>query len=141
MKTIIIPISAALIFLCTVTSFAAEKENPLKSMNSNNILATYLETTILGNTAYNQKLFTADFEHFNANNNSKSGKKAYSEFLKANKGLQYNCDINYQILEESGKSCIAKATMKFDTFTRVDHITLCHTNEGWKVNKVVTTYP
>lgn len=141
MKTIITTIASAILMISTFSGFAAEKFNPLRDMNTKGIVTVYLEATALGNIEFNKDLFTNDFEHLNAVNNTKNGKKAYIQFLKQNKGLQYDCKTTYQILDECGKSCIAKASMEFENFTRVDHITLNHTKDGWKVSKVVTTYP
>src|SRR5690606_12133363 len=81
------------------------------------------------------------FEYRNVNNNDRAGKKEYIKFLKANKNRQYDCKSNYEILSQDGKVCIAKATMVFDNFTRVDYITLNQGKDGWKVSKVETTYP
>ena len=63
------------------------------------------------------------------------------KFLKNTKGCKFDCHTKSQILDETGKSCVAKATMKFNHFTRVDYITLNKTIDGWKVSKVVSTYP
>ncbi|TJZ53349.1 nuclear transport factor 2 family protein [Sphingobacterium olei] len=141
MKNIISTIATALILISSFSSFAAERANPLKNMNSKGIIAVYLDAAALGNTEFNQHLFAKDFEYYNSANEGKHSKKAYTKFLKQNKGLQYNCKTTYQILDESGNSCVAKATMEFVDFTRVDHITLCQTKDGWQVSKVVTTYP
>ncbi|WP_140938891.1 nuclear transport factor 2 family protein [Sphingobacterium lumbrici] len=139
--TIITTIATALILFASSMAFAAEKVNPLKNMNTGAIIAVYLDATALGNVEFNERLFATDFEYHNTASDSKHGKKAYTKFLKENKGLQYNCKTTYKILDESGKSCIAKATMEFENFTRVDHITLSNTKNGWQVSKVVTTYP
>ncbi|GGH23471.1 hypothetical protein FAZ19_17305 [Sphingobacterium alkalisoli] len=139
--TIITSIATALILFASSMAFAAEKANPLKNMTAVGIVAAYLDATALGNVEFNEQLFATDFEYHNTASDNKHGKKAYTKFLKQNKGLQYNCKTTYQILDECGKSCIAKATMEFENFTRVDHITLCNTKNGWQVSKVVTTYP
>ncbi|GGH18761.1 hypothetical protein FAZ19_11375 [Sphingobacterium alkalisoli] len=141
MKTsIFTTIATTFLLISTFNSFAAEKANPLKNMNSKGIIAVYLDAAALGNTQYNEHLFAKDVECYNTVNDSKHNKKDYTKFLKENKGLQYDCKTTYQILDESGNSCIAKATMEFADFTRVDHITLCQTKDGWQVSKVVTTY-
>ncbi|TJZ62892.1 hypothetical protein FAZ15_00875 [Sphingobacterium olei] len=141
MRTITTTIATAFIVIASFSSFAAEKSNPLKDMNTMAILAAYLDAAALGNVQFSEQLFAKDFEYYNTVNDSKYGKKDYTKFLKENKGLQYDCKTTYEILDESGKSCVAKATMEFEKFTRVDHITLSNTKNGWQVSKVVTTYP
>ncbi|GGH27207.1 hypothetical protein FAZ19_18795 [Sphingobacterium alkalisoli] len=141
MKNIISTIVTTFILMTSFSSFAAEKVNPLKDMNAKGVVAAYLDATALGNTQFNEQLFAKDFEYYNTAHDRKYDKKAYTKFLKQNKGLQYNCKTTYQILDECGNSCVAKSTMEFANFTRVDHISLCHTEDGWQVSKVVTTYP
>ncbi|WP_270087993.1 nuclear transport factor 2 family protein [Sphingobacterium sp. SYP-B4668] len=142
MKTFITTIMTALLLASSLHSFATTKNNPLKEMNSTNIIKTYMEATALGNTAFNEHLFAKDFQYQTAANpNTKFNKKQYSTFLKATKGLQYDCKTSYDILDESKDCCVAKATMQFPNFTRVDYITLCRSQDSWQVSKVVTTYP
>jgi len=142
MKTFITTIMTALLLVTSLHTFAKEKTNPLKDMNSTSIIKTYMEATALGNIAFNEHLFAKDFQyHTAANPETKFNKKQYSAFLKATKGLQYDCKTSYDILDESKDCSVAKATMQFQNFTRVDYITLCRSQDGWQVSKVVTTYP
>src|SRR5690606_10820595 len=141
MKTTLKTIAIALIMVTSLSSFASDKANPLKDVESHKILNTYLEAATVGSTDLKTILFAAGLQDRNENNNDQAGKKEYLKFLKANKGAQYNCESSYEILSQDGKVCVAKATMAFDNFTRVDHITLEQGKDGWKVSKVETTYP
>ncbi|PRD48630.1 hypothetical protein [Sphingobacterium haloxyli] len=141
MKTTFATIATAFIVLTSFNSFAAKKVNPLRDLNSINIVLTYLEAATAGSIEFNKFLFSDDFEYRNTANNVCYNKKTYTSFLKKNKGLRFNCETTYEMLDECGKACVAKAIMKFDNFTRIDYITLNHSQDGWKVSKVVTTYP
>ena len=141
MKKTLSSIATALFMMISLSSFAASPNNPLKNMDSKAIVMTYVEATLLGSDLYNKYLLTDDFEYINTANNDSFNKKAYLKFLKVNKGLKFEAKTSYEILDETGKTCIAKAKSVFDNFTRVDYITLNKTDDGWKVSKVVTTYP
>ena len=141
MKTTVKTIAVALITISSLSSFAAEKANPLKDMGSDMIIHTYLEATTLGSTEMNKFLFTPDFTYHNVHKDNEVNRTAYLRFLKENEGHQYNCDTSYEILSQDGKVCFAKATMQFKNFTRIDYITLNQSKDGWKVSKVDTTYP
>ncbi|MFD1768669.1 nuclear transport factor 2 family protein [Sphingobacterium suaedae] len=141
MKKTLTSIATALIMITSFSSFAAEKTNPLKYVASNKIIETYLAATTFGSIDFNNFLFTTDFEYTNSANGDRFNKLQYTDFLKAHKGIRYDCTTSYEILDQTGKACMAKVTMKFNTFTRIDYITLNNTAEGWKVNKVATTYP
>lgn len=141
MKRTITTIAAAFIMMTSFSAFAANKLNPLKNMAAKNVVVSYVEATTLGNDLLNKHLFAKNFAYENQRNGDKFGRKEYSNFLKANKGLKYNCSTSYALLTESAEACTAMATMKFAGFTRVDLITLSPSQDGWKVSKVVTTYP
>ncbi|GHE28677.1 nuclear transport factor 2 family protein [Sphingobacterium griseoflavum] len=141
MKKTLTTIAAAIIMISSFSSFAAEKTNPLKNVESGKIINTYLEATTLGSVELNKFLFADDFQYSNSANNDTFNKREYTAFLKAHKGVNFDCKTSYEILDQSGKACMAKATMVFENFTRVDYITLSQDQDGWKVSKVVTTYP
>ena len=139
MKKTLIIFATTLLIVSTLSSFAAN--NPLKEKESKVIITYYVEAIALGSDIYHKYLFSDDFEYTNTANNDKFKKKQYLKFLKNTKGYKFDCKTDYQILDETGKSCVAKATMTFSHFTRVDYITLNRSDDGWKVSKVVTTYP
>ncbi|WP_437921521.1 nuclear transport factor 2 family protein [Sphingobacterium sp. LRF_L2] len=141
MKKTLTTIAAAFIMISSFSAFAAENANPLKNVESDKIVTTYLEATTLGTVELNKFLFADDFEYSNTANGDSFNKKQYTNFLKAHKGVKFDCETTYEILDQSGQACVAKATMKFANFTRVDYITLNQSAEGWKVSKVVTGYP
>lgn len=141
MKRIIATIATLFTLAFSFNASAKEALNPLKDMNAMKIALTYLEAITLGNTEFNKYLFTSDFEYRIASTEQVHNRATYLKFLKGNQGLKYNCKTSYEILDQTGPTCMAKATMKFEKFTRVDYITLLQTSDGWKVNKVVTTYP
>ncbi|NQD71280.1 hypothetical protein HP439_11160 [Sphingobacterium shayense] len=140
MKKSIATIAAAIIMITSFSAFAIDKPNPAKNFTSSKIIASYVEVTTVGTVDLNNFLFADDFKYQNVANGHTFNKKEYAKFLDKNKGLQYNCETSYQILDENGKACFAKTTMKFKNFTRVDYLTLNHTGDGWKISEVVTSY-
>ncbi|WP_164112586.1 MULTISPECIES: nuclear transport factor 2 family protein [Sphingobacterium] len=140
MKTTIATIATLFTLAFSFNASAKETVNPLKDFSAKKIALVYVEALTTGNIDYNKHLFTSDFAYRNTANKEVTSRSAYISFLKANKGLKYNCTTTYDILDQAGNSCIAKATMKFDNFTRIDYITMQQTKDGWKVSKVVTTY-
>lgn len=141
MKNTALTITTAFMMMISLSSFAAEKNNPLKSAATTSVISNYLNSIAAGANEANKFLFTNDFKYENKANNSAANKKEYLKFLKNTKGLKYDCETDYQILSETQDACIAKTTMQFKNFTRVDYIKLVHTEDGWKVNEVTTTYP
>lgn len=141
MKNAIASIVTAVLMTLSFSSFAiAPRTNPLKVKEAKEILLTYVEAVSVGSTDLNNYIFSDDFQYESATDNKKYNKKVYLDYLKKNKGLVYQCETNSQILDQTGDTALAKTTLKFATFSRVDHISLIRTTDGWKVNKVVTSY-
>ncbi|MFD2970020.1 nuclear transport factor 2 family protein [Sphingobacterium bambusae] len=141
MKKTVISIISAFIMIASFSAFATETSNPLKKFDSTSIISVYLESAALGNPTLNKYIFTEDFEYRNSANNDSFNKKQYMKFLKQSAGAKFDCKTSYEILDQTGSTCVAKTTMTFDHFVRVDYITLNQTQDGWKLSKVVTTYP
>lgn len=140
MKTSFNSIITALLLITSLSSFATVKKPEIKSIETERILASYLETIALGNFDYQKTLFAEDFEYRNSADNKAYNKKQFVQFLKDTKGLKYNCTTTYEILDECGQACLGKIIMQFKDFTRIDYITLSYSNKGWQVSKVVTSY-
>lgn len=141
MKTTIKSIATALLMIVSLSSFAKVNANPLMGKSTADIMVAYAEAVVEGNSLLNKYLFTEDFTYENTANQQTFDKKKYMKLIESNKGLKFDCTTNYQILDQTGKSCVAKVTMDFETFQRVDLITSKFTEEGWKISEVVTTYP
>jgi len=140
MKTTIATIAAAVLMTLSLSSFASTSNSPLKLKGATEILLTYTEATTIGTTDMNNHLFTNDFQYENLANNNKADKKAYLKFLKQNEGLTFDCKTKTEILDQTGNTAIAKTSYAFKDFTRVDHIILTQTTEGWKISKVTSSY-
>ena len=141
MKRTITTIFAAVIMITSASAIAASLVNPLKDVKTVKIVQTYLEAATIGNTEFNRYLFTDDFQFTNCAAQKTFSKSEYLKHLNTTKNLRLNCKTSYEILDESGQACVAKVTMTFDNFSRVDYITLNHGEKGWKISKVVSTYP
>src|SRR5690606_37928595 len=100
MKTRSKTIAAALIMVTSLSSFASTKANPLKHVESNTVIGTFLEADTVGSIDLNRFLFADHFQHSNLNNNDRAGKKEYIEFLKTIKGARYDCVSSYVILSQ-----------------------------------------
>ncbi|KGE15941.1 nuclear transport factor 2 family protein [Sphingobacterium deserti] len=141
MKKTLTTIIAAFILITSFSAFAVGSVNPIKKFDAASIIGIYLESAAMGNPHLNKYIFADDFEYRNSANNDSFSKKEYMRFLKQSAGAKFDCQTVYEILDQSGQACVAKATMTFPDFVRVDYVTLNHSQDGWKVSKIVTTYP
>lgn len=54
--------------------------------------------------------------------------------LKKQKGEKLNCAVSKDITEESPDYMVAKVTLKFENFTKIDLVTLEREGNNWKVS-------
>jgi hypothetical protein len=141
MKRNILTIAATLIAVVATVFNANADIKPYKTLDSKEVIMNYVGASLLGNTTYSNQMFADDFEYSNTANNNKVDKKTYMKHLKSVKDLKYNSTQTLEIIDQVGKTTVGKVTMDFGSFTRVDHITMIQSNDGWKISKVVTTYP
>lgn len=141
MKRNIKTIAIAVIALVSTVFYAHADSKPFKELNSKEVVMNYVGASMLGSTEYTKEMFADNFEYSNTANNDNFGKKDYINYLKSVKHLKYSSTQTIEIIDQVGSTTISKVTMDFGSFKRVDFITLILSAEGWKINKVITTYP
>ena len=147
MKTLVKTFAAAA--LIAVSTFAMATEGPgSKSAKANVNLSTadfalehYVAVTTEGESAGVEQLFAEDFsqkvQSANAMTNSRN---EVVKYLKKQKGEKLNCTVSTDILEESADYMVAKVTLKFESFTKTDLVTLVREGNNWKVSKSINSY-
>lgn len=141
MKRYIKTIAVLFIALVTTVFYAHADIKPYKDLDSKEVIMNYVGASLLGHSDYTKYMFADDFTYSNTANSDVHGKKEYLKFLKDVKSLKLNCTQQLEVLDQMGNTAIGKVTMDFGHFSRVDYITLILSEEGWKISKVVTTYP
>ncbi len=134
------------LFLCLAISssaWATPKKKPLKNHSANDAINSYIESTTQGNTVGIENLFT---DHFFQTISTPAKVETHKRqdlitYLKSQKGYIQNCQTNYSILEKNDNCAIAKITLQYKNFSKVEYVTICSVGETWKVSQVVTSYP
>lgn len=60
--------------------------------------------------------------------------------LKGSENVLQNCKTNYAVVEQNDSQSIVKVTMSYDVFTRINYVTITHTNKGWKITNVSSVF-
>lgn len=69
----------------------------------------------------------------------KADKKQMLDFYKANENVDQACKCTATTLEDSDLYMVVKVEMKYDTYTRVNVVTIKDTGSNWKITKVTTS--
>lgn len=60
--------------------------------------------------------------------------------LKNLKGIEQNCTTNYSIIENLPSQVILKVNMNYETFTKINYVTIAQTTKGWKVTNISSVF-
>lgn len=123
--------------IISIAANAASKPSPMRGWKVSKVLDAYVRSVSAGESQLVEHLFRDDLEYYVNDRAERHSKKEMVKFLKSMKGHTYDCETAYSVLDETTTNCLAKMTMRFQTFTRTDYIYLSSTDEGWKVCKIL----
>lgn len=69
----------------------------------------------------------------------KAGKAEALDFYKASENIEQACKCSSSTVRENEKYLVTKVVMKYDTYTRINVVTLKKTASGWKITDVDTS--
>lgn len=67
-------------------------------------------------------------------------KKAIISLIKGNQTVQQNCETSFKVLDSDEKHATIKVMYKYETFVRVDNVSMIGNKNGWKITKVSTSF-
>jgi len=139
--------AAALIAVSTFTMAAgkpAEDNSKKATVNLSSAdlaIDHYVAVMTEGQSAGVEQLFTSDFnQKVQVSEVKTNSRSAVISFLKKQKGEQLNCKTSTTIVQESADYMLAKVTMQFDGFTKIDLVTLVNDGGNWKVSQSINSY-
>lgn len=134
---------AGLLFASSLTAFAIDKDkDKLNNAVVENVVDAYINSSVKGDVEHVDNLFAENFSlKYNTEyNQAPLSKSSYIKQIKGQKGVTFNCDSDYQIVEKAGKYSLAKVTLNFSNFKRTDYLTMVQDNEGWKITEVNSVF-
>lgn len=142
MKTLVKTFAAAA--LIAVSTFTMAAGNPGKTLNLSTAdlaIDSYVSVMTEGISGGVEQLFASDFsQKIQGETRRTNTRSEVISFLKKQKGEKLNCSTKTEILEESENYMVARITMKFETFTKTDLVTLVNEAGSWKVASSVNSY-
>ncbi len=134
-----------IITFCITFSFNAfSKDDEAKDQKYTMSFAvqTYIDAVTQGKLKGLGEILDNDVK-FTVNQGEKIVNLNRSEMLNSLKGsenIQQNCKTDYSIVEQNDNQSIVKVTMTYDVFTRINYVTIAHTNKGWKITNVSSVF-
>lgn len=62
------------------------------------------------------------------------------QMLKNINGIEQNCKTNYSLIESLPSQVIVKVNMAYDSFTKINYITMAQTDKGWKITNISSAF-
>lgn len=62
------------------------------------------------------------------------------ESLKNQKDVEQNCTTTSKIVENTGNLVVYKVQMKYESFSRINYVTMTDTGAGWKITNVSSVF-
>ena len=148
MKTLTKTFAAAALIAVSTFTMAAGKPAEDNSKKATVNLSTadlaidhYVAVMTEGQSAGVEQLFTSDFnQKVQVSEVKTNSRSAVISFLKKQKGEHLNCKTSTTIVQESADYMLAKVTMQFDGFTKIDLVTLVNDGGYWKVSQSINSY-
>lgn len=135
-------ITLSLCFILAFGSAEARQQESKTRLTSNFTMQAYIDAMHHGKL----KGFS-DVVEDNAKFTMQRGDKVIiqtkSDMLKALKkqeNIEQNCKVSQSVIQTLPNQMIMQVDMKYDTFTRINYVTLSESSSGWRVSQVSSTF-
>ena len=135
-------LTAALLLILSTSAFANDETKANYKFEMNYALQTYIDAIAHGKVSGISEVLDNDVK-FTTTRSEKiihHSKAQTLKSLKENKNVEQNCVTEYNLLETNSSQAIVKVTMKYESFSKVNVVTLTNTTRGWKITNVSSSF-
>lgn len=134
-------LTAALLIVLSANAFARDDSKSAK-MRMDYAINTYVEAVSNGHMKDLPAILDENVKYTVSKGTDihSYSKAEMLEFFKNNENIVQNCKTDYTILEGGANQSIIKVSMKYDSFTKINLITLTNSNRGWKITNVSVAF-
>ena len=122
----------------TIAFTAAKADGKPTKMD---VLNIFMDAAAHGKTEKLEAVLDNDLEYEiqRGGNTIKTNKKTALDFFKAGQNVEQACKCSSTTLEDNGTFMVVKVEMKYDTYIRINVVTIKNTGSSWKITKVNTS--
>jgi hypothetical protein len=133
-------LTAAILIILSTSAFAAKKNNNEKLLVDYTI-KKFVNAVSYGDTKGVSNIFDKDVKMTTAYKQEvvNYNKEEILTTIKFVQNVKQNCQTEYQMIERTPTQALAKVSMKYESFTKVNYISLANTTEGWKITHISTS--
>lgn len=140
MKTLTI-LTAALMTIISFGAFAEDETNSEK-LKVDYTVKTYIDAVTQGKVKDLAEVLESDARFTLTQGERIVNFSRYEtlKWLKSSEGIRQNCSTDYNIIEMDASQAVVKISMKYDTFCKVNLLSLANTKKGWRITNVSTSF-
>lgn len=139
MKTL--RILTALLTIISFSAFAGDEKNNEK-LKIDYTVSTYINAVTKGNVKPLNEVLESDakFTLTQGERIAKFGRYETLNWLKNSEGIHQNCSTDFKIIEMDASQAVVKISMNYDTFLKINLLSIVNTKKGWKITNVSTSF-
>ncbi|PRY53158.1 putative lumazine-binding protein [Arcticibacter pallidicorallinus] len=125
----------------SVSAFA-EDEKSSEKLRMDYTVKTYIDAVTLGKVSDLASVLESDakFTLTQGERIVKFSRYETLNWMKSSEGVRQNCSTDFKIIEMDASQAVVKITMTYDTFLKVNLLSLANTKKGWKITNVSTSF-
>lgn len=125
----------------SVSAFA-EDEKSSEKLRMDYTVKTYIDAVTLGKVSDLASVLESDakFTLTQGERIVKFSRYETLNWMKSSEGIRQNCSTDFKIIEMDASQAVVKITMTYDTFLKVNLLSLANTKKGWKITNVSTSF-
>jgi hypothetical protein len=134
-------LTAAFLMVVSFSAFAADGSKSEK-LELSYTLKTYIAAVTQGKIAALPEVLDSNIKFTTTRGATivNQGRTEMLNTLKFSENIVQNCTTEYTVVESNPTMSVVKLTMKYDTFSKVEFISLANTTKGWKITSVSTSF-
>lgn len=120
----------------------AEDEKSSEKLRMDYTVKTYIDAVTLGKVSDLASVLESDakFTLTQGERIVKFSRYETLNWMKSSEGIRQNCSTDFKIIEMDASQGVVKITMKYDTFLKVNLLSLANTKKGWRITNVSTSF-
>lgn len=140
MKTLRI-LTAVMMTVISLSAFAKDEKSSEK-LKMDYTVKTYIDAVTQGRVSELASVLESDakFTLTQGERIVKFSRHETLNWMKSSEGIRQNCSTDFNIIEMDASQAVVKVSMKYDTFLKVNLLSLANTKKGWKITNVSTSF-
>ncbi|WP_374164416.1 nuclear transport factor 2 family protein [Arcticibacter sp. MXS-1] len=132
----------AIYFGITLSSFAADENSKERKLTVDYAIQTYVDALTEGKVKLLNEVLDADVKFSVAQGDKMENytREQILEQVRRAENVKQNCTAEYTLVDQNLSQAIYKVVFDYQSFKKVNFVTVVQTKKGWKLTNVSVSY-